>query len=463
MNKFGNKFNSLFASMLGVTLCGALFMGAVPGVNSQLTVQAEDVNPVPVQYTDENGDEYDYEYSDAEYEALAKQEEIVIDAAFVAKYDEHIATTSIKGPFCALRWALSDASAAKKITINKADYPVIADPSGRRLMIYSNKELDLGGATLKRSRTENLIVVGNPDVDAKGYAYTNIKIHNGTIDGGKADAGLCRFARVENLTLDRLNFVSFGKHAAEFAALNNASITNCTFQKPNYNVKSKKSGYEALSFDMTSNDADFEKYGPADYLTCKNVTIYNCTFKDLYRGLGSHHYINKKYYEKIVIDKCKFVNIEDTAVECAGWINSKIKNCTFNKVGFGIDFKQPATSIKNSKTYSAYNSNSTIENNTFVIRKSGNKTFNSAIRVGGFTLDKKTNGVKKGIYYLNKFTVKNNTVKGKSTYCIIVDYTKNTVVTGNKTSGAAVRGISFWYAPGHVDKNNVDTSKKKTK
>jgi parallel beta-helix repeat protein len=385
--------------------------------------------------------------------------EITIDKDFVDKFIS-VTGESTRSAFDALRFVLSDEAAATLIKVNATDFPELKDPGSAkepdraaRLMIYSNKTLDLGGATLVRKKDENIITTGNPDANGGGYLYRNITIKNGTISGGSDDAGLCKFARTDGLVLDNIKFVSFGQHAAEFAAVKNVTMTNCTFSSPNYNPSSKKSGYEALSFDMTSNDKDFSKYAPADYLTCENFVIDHCTFEGVYRAIGSHHYKDGKYYEGIKVTNCTFNNIADTALEGCGWRNGLIQGNTFNQVGYGVDFQQPAELIKGGK-YTSYTANNIVDGNTFVMAKTGAKKTHVAIRAGGFTFTKEVKekyqkkvkdlkNLKIAQYDVNGFTISNNTISGPNTDGISMEYTKNSTVSGNKIYGTEGNSIQF--------------------
>ena len=441
MDKTGRNLRTLviLLGMIASVYC-FFFVNSFAGVNFALDSHAQtygsDTDALDDEDEEEDEEEDDWETG---YNKLINQKTIIVDKKFVDAYDTYIGTRSRKGVFCALMWALSDSSKATEIKVDKTAFPVIKDTDGRkrRISIYSHKHLDLGGATLQRSKTENVLVTGDPDkkYKAKEYAYTDISISNGTINGGKASQGVAKFARVDGLKLDNITFTSLGKHAAEFAAVKNLEITNCTFEKPNYKVKKIKSGYEALSFDMTSNDKNFPKYAPADYLTDCNIVIKNCTFNGVFRGLGSHHYKNKVFYDNITIENCKFINIQDTAIQAAGWRKAKIRNNTFDGVGFGIDFKQPVYSIVDTGKWTAFNSKSVIENNTFKVRYSGTKGAHYAIRVGGFELGNTIQGLKAGKYYMKGYTIKNNNISGKCTCGISLEYARNCTVTGNTIKG----------------------------
>ncbi len=403
---------------------------------------------------------------------IAARPTITFDKKFVQEYDDYIATTSTKGEGFALRWVLGETGKlvmeqeiicqATTIKIDKASYPVITAPD-RRYGIYSNKTLDLGGATLTRSSGKNLLGTGdNPKEDTKSSGfdyYKKIKVCNGTIDGGTFSDGLFRFARVTGLTFENLTFKNIGQHAIEIAAVKDVVISNCVFEKPNYKPSSKSSGYEVLSLDMTSNDKNFPGYGKKDYLTCDGVKITGCTFKGTFRGLGSHHFKNTHFYENIEVTNNKFIDITDTAIEGCGWKNCTISGNTFDGVGYGVDFRQPTKLIDGGK-YESYTCNNTISDNTFVLHKAGSKKTNVAIRTGGFELSKKSsNGVPKGKYYVDGYKITNNTISGESTDGISLEYTRKTTVSGNKISESGGNCIQFVASSDcKAIKNDVENS-----
>ncbi len=427
------------------------------------------VNPVPLGRSRTAAEKEEALKKAAEW---AAKKEIDFNKEFVKEYDDYIASDNTMGEAYALKWVLGETmkaglnagltSQAETITINKDDYPVITAPD-RRIGVFSNKTLDLGGATLTRSSSKNLMGSGtdpNSDKTSSGYDYyKNIKICNGVVDGGTYDAGIFRFARVTNLTFEKITFTNVSQHAIEVAAVKNLVIRDCVFEKPNYKPSSIKSGYECVSFDMTSNGEGFPGYGKKDYLTCQGAVIENCKFTGLYRGVGSHHFKDKQYYENIVVKDCTFTDIADTAVEGCGWKDCQITNNTFDGVGFGVDFRQTAKQISGGK-YTSYTCDNVVDGNTFVLQKDGSKSTNVAVRTGGFTLTKKTNGVAAGKYYVNGYTITNNIISGENTDGISLEYTKNTTVSGNKIAESKGNCIQFVFSEKCTSMNNeVDNGK----
>ena len=442
--------------------------------NATYSVAVVDVAPVVLNATAEEQAEIF-----AQAQALAAQTNVIFNKEFVDKFCLYVGRSdTTRDAAHALRWVLGTSqfvrdgnkaevelvSQAKTITIDKASFPKGVEID-LRLGAFSNKTLDLGGAKLVRTGTGNILGSGDDpkkgDLNTKssGYnTYTNIKICNGIIDGGSSNNGLIRIARVTGLTFENLTFQNIGQHALEMAAVKNVTISKCTFEKPNYKPSSKSSGYEVLSFDMTSNDGNFPGYGKKDYLPCVDVNVDSCTFDGTFRGLGSHHFKKDHFYENIKITNCTFKNITDTAIEGCGWKNCTIKGNTLDGVGYGVDFRQPTKLIEGGK-YESYTCNNTIDSNTFVLHKAGSKKTNVAIRTGGFELSKKTSGVAKGKYYVDGYTITNNTISGENTDGISLEYTRNTTVSGNKINESGGNCIQFVACENcKATKNDVENS-----
>ena len=71
----------------------------------------------------------------------------------------------------------------------------------------------------------------------------------------------------------------------------------------------------------------------------KNVTISGCTFSNLYSGIGTRSAVVSKYFDNVVIENNKFENIQEKAISCFNYKNSKIINNTFTNVNSGICFE----------------------------------------------------------------------------------------------------------------------------
>ena len=72
----------------------------------------------------------------------------------------------------------------------------------------------------------------------------------------------------------------------------------------------------------------FASYGKYDETPNRNITITNCTFKNVQRGVGTHAAIVGCYHSNIRIENNKFINIPGYAIIATNYINSSIKKIT---------------------------------------------------------------------------------------------------------------------------------------
>lgn len=60
-----------------------------------------------------------------------------------------------------------------------------------------------------------------------------------------------------------------------------------------------------------------------------NITIENCVFKNVYRGVGTHNYFKNLYQTNIKILNCTFENITDCAISAVNFKNIEVKGNKF--------------------------------------------------------------------------------------------------------------------------------------
>ena len=78
--------------------------------------------------------------------------------------------------------------------------------------------------------------------------------------------------------------------------------------------------YGFTSYDNTMNDS---------------ITVENCVFKNVYRGVGTHNYFKNLYQTNIKITACTFENITDCAISAVNFKNieftsNKFLNCKYS-------------------------------------------------------------------------------------------------------------------------------------
>ncbi len=318
------------------------------------------------------------------------------------------------------------------------------------LNLYSHTVLDLSaGVTLKRDNDASMIRFGRGNAQASGYdGFENITIQGakdsyGTLDGNALKHTIVRFAHAKNVTFRYLNFTNVSRnHHLEFAGSKDVLVENCKFN--NFYPKAKESTYncEAIQMDILT-EGHFPKYDFYDNTVNKNITIQNCLFEDVNRGVGVHSGQVGLYMENIKITNNIFKNATGYAVVATNYKNSEISNNTIIDCGSGIIFRHITPGYinyyeGNSKTIDT-NMNCVIRDNTISVKKTAFKNARYGISVYGKLLTKPAtdNGTTfpAADYRVSGLTITGNTITSK-TYAngIWLQGTINSTVSQNSVT-----------------------------
>jgi parallel beta-helix repeat protein len=269
-------------------------------------------------------------------------------------------------------------------------------------------------------------------------------------------------------------------HHVELAACQNVVFDSCVF-KDFYCKKdaANSANNEALQFDVLHNSEHFTKYPNFDDTPCKNVTVNNCTFKNLQRGVGSHSAVAGSYFDNMKFTNNTFQDIKGYAIITTNYRSSEISGNTIERCGAGIMFRSMVQGYNNfytplKKKFTIDNdADSVIANNKISVKDQKYKTTAYGISLYGDKLSSKENDVPKGDYTLENVKVQNNTiVMNNSGYGIWLQGTKGMTVSGNKVTMNIKSSVS---GKGNADcirlveskkstiKNNTLTQKKKNK
>jgi hypothetical protein len=168
--------------------------------------------------------------------------------------------------------------------------------------------------------------------------YQNIKIVGGTIDLNSNSRVPIRFAHVTGLTLENLTVKnSAATHMVEIAACRDVYVTGCTFMD-SIKEDPENMPLEAFQIDAANRETmSYSKDPVYDDCPCDNVEVAYCTFKNLYRGFGSHTVIPDVYQSNIRVHDCSFIDIENAAIMCTMWKDSNIYDNEYINVGKETD------------------------------------------------------------------------------------------------------------------------------
>ena len=340
----------------------------------------------------------------------------------------------------------------KKNVTYRIKVPAGTYKAGSCFNVYSNTYIDLTGVTLVRTSDNAMIRFGRGD-DVKiisGYSgFKNITIHGGKIDGQGSQrhykASLLRWAHASNVTIEDMTFTNtYNSHSIEFAASQNVKINKCVFS--DYHGKTDTNN-EAIQIE-TLHKKHFTPYGKYDETPNKNISVTNCTFKNVQRGVGTHAAIAGNYHSKIKIENNTFTNIPGYAIIATNYVNSTIKNNKIKNCAAGIMFRNMANTfypseISKKSTISKKSSNSVIANNQIEVTDKKYKNVNYGIQLMGENRTKKQNGVPKGDYRVYGVKVYGNTIDLKNAaYGIWLNGTGNIQVNNNVINMKIPKGVS---------------------
>ena len=325
------------------------------------------------------------------------------------------------------------ASAKNKyvIKVKKGSYKL-----SHSLSIYSNTTLDLTGVKLKATKRDgHMIKVGMSQKDTKkGYFYKNIKILGGDLNNNGNKATTILVAHAKNVVLKNLKVHnSKNAHLMETAGVNGLMIDGCRFYDQKQSKKAKVLTLEAIQLDILT--STHMQHYRAEALPLKNVTIRNCVFQNVPRGVGSHTAFLNSYTSNVKILNNSFINCKSAAIQTRNYANCVIEGNLVKGSPRGIIVETignsglylSSTAAKAGKTKTKISTkyktppkdmNIVVRNNAISVKGSDPffKVENEAIRVNGFKVSKKTkktslcDAIPKGNYYATGVVIEGNNI-----------------------------------------------------
>lgn len=338
------------------------------------------------------------------------------------------------------------------------------------MYLYSNTWLSMKGVTFYKGNLENKCMARSTPagVSCSGYkGESNIVLEGGTWDvqqskysaSSQTHFGTLRFGHAKNIIM--ANVVCNGAvngHQVEFCGVSGITIVGCTMKNFLNTAYHNNNDYkEAIQLDIVNNADTCPSYSKYDDTVTENVVIYNNTFSNVCRGIGSHAAIYGKTYSGIVIQKNTFTNLSGAACHLLQYEKTAVVDNTMTNVGGGVEllamckspdghYYAPASgSVPAYSKVKIFNSASIISGNQITVNKSSAMTVAAGIHVGG-DVHKDTAKYCKEQYGGKAFTItgvtiKNNTIKAAKDAGIWLKYAKDCTVSGNKVSGV-VKGTT---------------------
>lgn len=363
----------------------------------------------------------------------------------------------------------------EKLTVNlpSGTYKVVAP-----LHIYSNTTLNLKSDTVLERDFEGSSLLRTGETSDVAYGYEGFK--NITVKGGVWDSKFdsvtgmrlmhCKNVKLQNFTVKNI----CDSHHIEIGAANNMTIDGVTLT--GYKRTKNTSG-EAIQIDPVHSSEHFKYSRYLDDTPCKNITVKNCSFIDVFSGVGSRAGVNGSYFDNMKIINNTFENIKDKAICTFNYTNSTIKNNKITNATVGIFFEAYPTKNLTKKLYVPYKNaskvkittdvNTTISDNTIIVRKTTGYAQSCGIGVYGGVMSSSTaqsTGLKSGSYLVNNIKIKNNmiTVNTASSCGIELKYVNDSKINYNtlkKTVSGSYRGVEMYHCNNNLFyKNNISGS-----
>ncbi|USK78953.1 right-handed parallel beta-helix repeat-containing protein [Peribacillus frigoritolerans] len=204
-----------------------------------------------------------------------------------------------------------------------------------------------------RNAEINALFINDSDGTIGGYgANENITIEGGIFDGNTANftalMTLVAFKHAKNIKILGSEFRNITDwHFNEISACRDVKI----FDSKYTGYRQASSPSEAIQIDLALSSGTFPWFGPfdangkGDNTCCLNVTIDNCTFEDVYDGIGTHSSHSNYTHRNVKVTNCTFENTRGIAVKGLNWNEFLIQGNHMYSVGQGI-VMTPAVTIK---------------------------------------------------------------------------------------------------------------------
>lgn len=138
-----------------------------------------------------------------------------------------------------------------------------------------------------------------------------------------------RVPHCSNVTIENISFTNLRDgHFIEITAAKDVTVTNCSFAN---NKNGERCAINLDTPDKVTNGFN-GKYSKFDKTPDLNVTIQNCSFTNLYRGIDTHRFSPNKYHTNVQILNCTFRNSVQSPIMMENWKNAVIRGNTIDGV-----------------------------------------------------------------------------------------------------------------------------------
>lgn len=325
----------------------------------------------------------------------------------------------------------------------------------------SNTVLDLTNGT---KIYNNCAGRGNIINSPSGY-YGYSGLTNFTVRGGELtysaengnESTLSRIAHASNVRFENVSFTNgYMSHFVEVAGSTNVVFNGCTFDGFLGDLTS--SSCEAIQIDILEEEEHFSGFPYYDGTMNSNITVENCTFKNLVSGVGTKSMFHSYYQKNITIRNNTFTNLTGSAISCTAFVNTNIYGNTITDCGEGINYylmrnDSRLGTVCEIDQNGSINKNcaSNIYNNTISVKATEDIATASGIYVFGNNVtaskqNKYDSYAPVGNYAVNKISVHNNTVNTTGHGIRLYDTVNSKVYSNTITSSRSSGGYGIYLA-----------------
>ncbi len=314
-----------------------------------------------------------------------------------------------------------------RIVLPAGTYELGAPALNECLHIYSNTWLDMTAGTklIHLSRKACMMRNSKASIDLSGYEDHDIILDGGTwvgLDSPTTKHDEIAICHAKNVVVRNAVFDGCsGAHHLELVGVSGATVSGCEFK--GYTGSTAK---EAIQLDITG-PASASSFKKSDYTTTRNVVVWNNSFHDLSRGIGTHYAYIGYLNSEILIQNNSFNRLKGEAILLCSFKNvaivrNAIQNCP-QAIHILPAFNNASRYAKTGEAYKTCG-NYLIEGNT--ISTTGNTSdIWAAITIYGNKVGSTTYGLKNAL-------LRNNVVNA----C-------NIALTLSRTSGITASGESY--------------------
>jgi parallel beta-helix repeat protein len=294
-----------------------------------------------------------------------------------------------------------------------------------------------------------------------GHTQTqNVTINGGVWDRndlkGEGNSSVLSFRHGENINFKNLTVKNGTSHLINLSGTCHANVSNVTFENSiKYTGTStlywgtytpgddtRYNSIEVLHIDFMTSNGEPMTY-PSDGTPAENIYVTNCTFKNVFSGIGTHHLDSGNQGNNIVIKNNTFTNLKGVCVNLYDFNNISV---TGNTANTGLMFAYSARCQGNI-------SNNTIKNMSgcsiyLVNQASGYVNSNKISRSTGAAIRINDNC---------RVTVSGNTISNSSDAGISATLSSTTRITGNTITSSTSNAIRVDSGSTVISENIIKT------